>query len=118
MYSFKGVDSNGEFVGLPDAWVRLLQNSDISEEDKNKNPAAVLQALKYYVHSIKRKPGETKYLITNDTADEESKEIEDAMAEESETASSEKSLDEIKNNEAENQEKLPSPILEKVSYKI
>lgn len=79
-----GVDSQtGEFVGLPDAWVRLLQNSDISEEDQNKNPAAVLQALKYYVHSIKRKPGETKFLITNETADVESQEIEE-MTEESE----------------------------------
>ncbi|KFM72158.1 Serine/threonine-protein kinase PAK 1, partial [Stegodyphus mimosarum] len=71
----------GEIEGLPEPWLRLLQQANISKSEQSQNPTAVLQALKYYVHSIKKKPGEVKFITTAKTADEESQEIEDSIAE-------------------------------------
>ncbi|XP_035230922.1 serine/threonine-protein kinase PAK 1-like isoform X2 [Stegodyphus dumicola] len=70
----------GEIEGLPEPWLRLLQQANISKSEQSQNPTAVLQALKYYVHSIKKKPGEVKFITTAKTADEESQEIEDSIA--------------------------------------
>ncbi|XP_054708060.1 serine/threonine-protein kinase PAK 1-like [Uloborus diversus] len=71
--------STGCMEGLPEPWLRLLQQANISSSEQSQNPTAVLQALKYYVHSIKKKPGEVKFITTTKTVDEESREIEDSI---------------------------------------
>uniref|UniRef100_A0A0K0E0N6 non-specific serine/threonine protein kinase n=1 Tax=Strongyloides stercoralis TaxID=6248 RepID=A0A0K0E0N6_STRER len=40
--------STGEFTGMPQHWAILLQNSQISKQEQQQNPQAVLDALKYY----------------------------------------------------------------------
>ncbi|VDM62726.1 unnamed protein product [Angiostrongylus costaricensis] len=40
--------STGEFTGMPSAWARLLMESQISKQEQQQNPQAVLDALKYY----------------------------------------------------------------------
>ncbi|XP_067122077.1 serine/threonine-protein kinase PAK 1-like isoform X2 [Centruroides vittatus] len=72
--------STGEIEGLPDPWLRLLQQANISKSEQTQNPTAVLQALKYYAHSIKKKP-EAKYLGTTETVEQESEEIENVISE-------------------------------------
>uniref|UniRef100_A0AC35TVL4 Protein kinase domain-containing protein n=1 Tax=Rhabditophanes sp. KR3021 TaxID=114890 RepID=A0AC35TVL4_9BILA len=37
-----------EFTGMPQQWAVLLQNSQISKQEQQQNPQAVLDALKYY----------------------------------------------------------------------
>lgn len=71
--------TTGNIEGLPDPWLKLLQQANISKSEQCENPTAVLQALKYYVHSIKKKPGEVKFIATTKTVDEESQEIEDSL---------------------------------------
>jgi hypothetical protein len=38
----------GEFTGMPEAWKKLLLQAQISKQEQQKNPQAVLDALKYY----------------------------------------------------------------------
>ncbi|KAK2165341.1 hypothetical protein NP493_1372g00014 [Ridgeia piscesae] len=45
----------GEFTGMPDSWAKLLQNSNISRAEQQKNPQAVLDVLNYYDTSSKEK---------------------------------------------------------------
>ncbi|KAF8659864.1 hypothetical protein AX16_001748 [Volvariella volvacea WC 439] len=40
--------STGEFTGLPKEWQQLLQESGISKLDQEKNPAAVMEIVKFY----------------------------------------------------------------------
>ncbi|CAB3400381.1 unnamed protein product [Caenorhabditis bovis] len=40
--------TTGEFTGMPEAWARLLTDSQISKQEQQQNPQAVLDALKYY----------------------------------------------------------------------
>ncbi|CAD5231236.1 unnamed protein product [Bursaphelenchus xylophilus] len=40
----------GEFTGMPKHWELLLQQSQISKSEQQKNPQAVLNALKYYTN--------------------------------------------------------------------
>ncbi|KAJ1367356.1 p21 protein (Cdc42 Rac)-activated kinase [Parelaphostrongylus tenuis] len=40
--------ATGEFTGMPSAWARLLMESQISKQEQQQNPQAVLDALKYY----------------------------------------------------------------------
>lgn len=44
---------------------------NFSKTEQCENPTAVLQALKYYVHSIKKKPGDVKFITTDKTVQEE-----------------------------------------------
>lgn len=37
-----------QFQGMPSAWARLLMESQISKQEQQQNPQAVLDALKYY----------------------------------------------------------------------
>lgn len=46
---------------MPESWARLLQNSDISKSEQQKNPQAVLDVLKYYDTSSKVK--ESKFML-------------------------------------------------------
>ncbi|XP_055386984.1 serine/threonine-protein kinase Pak isoform X3 [Condylostylus longicornis] len=54
----------GEFTGMPEAWARLLMNSNISKQEQKKNPQAVLDVLKWFDNS-KQRPN-SKYM-TNAT---------------------------------------------------
>lgn len=73
--------ATGHVEGLPEPWLKLLQHANISATEQSQHPAAVLQALKYYQHSIKNKNGLAKYLATKETAEQESKEIADTIPE-------------------------------------
>ncbi|XP_076357394.1 serine/threonine-protein kinase PAK 1-like [Tachypleus tridentatus] len=72
-------EKTGKIEGLPDPWIRLLQQSNISTTEQSQNPTAVLQALKYYAHAIQKKKGEAKFLGTSETVEEESEEIENTI---------------------------------------
>lgn len=52
---------------MPEAWARLLMNSNISKQEQKKNPQAVLDVLNWFEHSSKQRPN-SKYMInTNAT---------------------------------------------------
>lgn len=53
----------GEFTGMPEAWARLLQASNISKQEQSKNPQAVLDVLNYYDKSSKERE-QTKYMTS------------------------------------------------------
>ncbi|XP_023346290.1 serine/threonine-protein kinase PAK 3 [Eurytemora carolleeae] len=61
-------DESGEFTGMPDAWSRLLANSNISIEMQKKNPQAVLDVLNYFEFSSKHKTDE-KFMTHTSSAD-------------------------------------------------
>ncbi|XP_015600587.1 serine/threonine-protein kinase PAK 2 [Cephus cinctus] len=71
----------GQLEGLPDPWIRLL-NEQISKLEQDQNPAAALQAIKFYNYSIKKKPQEEvfKPFVTEDLIEEESQEIDKILA--------------------------------------
>ncbi|KAJ8920719.1 hypothetical protein NQ315_004858, partial [Exocentrus adspersus] len=52
---------SGEFTGMPEAWSRLLMNSNISKQEQKNNPQAVLDVLNWYDTSSKEPP-DTKYM--------------------------------------------------------
>lgn len=52
---------SGEFTGMPEAWSRLLLNSNISKQEQKNNPQAVLDVLNWYDNSSKEPPN-TKYM--------------------------------------------------------
>lgn len=54
----------GEFTGMPESWAKLLQNSNISKIEQQKNPQAVLDVLNYYDASSKENTG-SKYMIAS-----------------------------------------------------
>lgn len=39
---------SGNFIGLPDKWAKLLQSSNITQQDYAQNPQAVLDVLEFY----------------------------------------------------------------------
>lgn len=41
----------GEFTGMPPMWAQLLQTSQISKQEQQQNPQAVLDALKYFTQA-------------------------------------------------------------------
>ncbi|RWS23963.1 serine/threonine-protein kinase PAK 3-like protein, partial [Leptotrombidium deliense] len=67
--------TTGKIEGLPPPWLNLLQQSKISNVEQEENPTAVLDALKYYAHSMKHKTN-NKYIVTQKTIDDERNEIE------------------------------------------
>ncbi|KAK8788619.1 p21 (RAC1) activated kinase 3 [Amblyomma americanum] len=86
--------ATGNVEGLPEPWLKLLQHSNISAKEQSKHPTAVLQALKYYQHSIKNKNGVAKFLGTKETVEQESKEIADTVPEMSDDEGLDESPDE------------------------
>lgn len=50
--------------GMPESWAKLLQNSNISKIEQQKNPQAVLDVLNYYDASSKENTG-SKYMIAS-----------------------------------------------------
>ncbi|KAJ8939941.1 hypothetical protein NQ318_007869 [Aromia moschata] len=57
---------SGEFTGMPEAWSRLLMNSNISKQEQKNNPQAVLDVLNWYDTSSKEPPN-TKYMTKTTT---------------------------------------------------
>ncbi|CAG9854943.1 unnamed protein product [Phyllotreta striolata] len=61
---------SGEFTlplkGMPEAWSRLLMNSNISKQEQKNNPQAVLDVLNWYDNSSKEPPN-TKYMTKTGT---------------------------------------------------
>lgn len=47
--------------GMPEAWSRLLMNSNISKQEQKKNPQAVLDVLNWYDNTSKEPPN-AKYM--------------------------------------------------------
>lgn len=66
----------GQIEGLPPAWVKLLEASNITNSEQHENPKVVIDVLKYYTHSIKKKANQGKYIATQETIDEDIREIE------------------------------------------
>lgn len=52
---------NGQFVGLPTEWERLLNASAITREDYKKNPEAVVEVLQFYSDITNRKDNPEMY---------------------------------------------------------
>ena len=52
---------NGQFVGLPTEWERLLKTSAITKEDYQKHPEAVIEVLEFYSDITKRKENPQMY---------------------------------------------------------
>ena len=52
---------NGQFVGLPTEWERLLNASAITKEDYKKNPEAVVEVLQFYSDITNRKENPDMY---------------------------------------------------------
>ncbi|CAG5120435.1 unnamed protein product [Candidula unifasciata] len=71
-------DQKGEFVGMPQSWERLLQNSNISKKEQRENPEAVMNSLEMYTHSIEHQPSAVKYMMIATTI-RESEEIIDPV---------------------------------------
>ncbi|GFO44962.1 serine/threonine-protein kinase pak [Plakobranchus ocellatus] len=70
----------GEFEGLPESWAQLLQNSEISKKEQQENPEAVVNSLKTYTKSIKRRPSTAKFMMVATTI-RESDELLDSASE-------------------------------------
>ncbi|XP_052217075.1 serine/threonine-protein kinase PAK 1-like isoform X1 [Dreissena polymorpha] len=51
----------GEFTGMPESWARLLSQSEISLQERKKNPQTVLDVLNFYESSTK-KQDDSKFL--------------------------------------------------------
>ncbi|BFZ08985.1 hypothetical protein BsWGS_12024 [Bradybaena similaris] len=84
----------GDFVGLPDSWAQLLSKSDISKKEQRENPEAVMNALKTYTRSIKRRPSTAKFMVVASSI----KEIDENLEDDRSSFGSEKSQ-EAKNSE-------------------
>lgn len=54
------------FQGMPEAWSRLLMNSNISKQEQKNNPQAVLDVLTWYDNSSKEPPN-AKYMTKTTT---------------------------------------------------
>ena len=52
---------NGQFVGLPTEWERLLKTSAITEDDYKKHPEAVIEVLEFYSDISRRKENPEMY---------------------------------------------------------
>lgn len=69
----------GHLEGLPEAWIRQIGNQ-ITKAEQSNNPDAVLQAVKYYNYSMKKKePEPFKVFITEEEVIEETKAIDNFM---------------------------------------
>ncbi|XP_060066232.1 serine/threonine-protein kinase PAK 1-like isoform X2 [Ylistrum balloti] len=68
--------TTGTFQGLPPHWTALLQHSNISSEEQEENPEAVINSLRLFTKSFKHKPTDhQKYLKVATTIDESDDEL-------------------------------------------
>lgn len=75
--------TTGDFDGLPPAWELLLKGSTITKEEQKQNPEAVINSLKTFDKSIKKKPSSQKFIKVAQSIGEES---EDELEEKNEPA--------------------------------
>lgn len=64
----------GKIEGLPKPWLDLLSQANISPLEQSTNPKAVIDALKYYAHTVKKTNG-NKFLTTQADIDADLREI-------------------------------------------
>lgn len=58
---------------MPDTWAKLLQQSDISKQEQQQNPQAVIDVLKFYDNNMtKTNDSDEKYMNFNKTASRKS----------------------------------------------
>ncbi|XP_012938193.1 serine/threonine-protein kinase PAK 1 [Aplysia californica] len=57
----------GSFVGLPDSWQNILSTSNITQREQEENPEAVVNSLKTYTRSIKRRSSTAKFMVVATT---------------------------------------------------
>lgn len=62
----------GEFTGMPEAWLRLLNTSTITKQEQKNNPQAVIDVLNYYDTSKQRSVGSHKFMQTAKAASADS----------------------------------------------
>lgn len=77
----------GKIEGLPVPWLDLLQEANIGTTEQLENPNAVINALKVYAYSMRKKP--EKFLANQATIDNETEEIEHMMPMKGQKAGSE-----------------------------
>ncbi|GJQ77630.1 Pak3 [Trypoxylus dichotomus] len=68
----------GQLEGLPTAWLKQI-SYQITEQEKCQNPGAVVDAVKYYNYSMKKKEPESFKFITEEGIDEETADMENFM---------------------------------------
>ncbi|KAJ3208179.1 Protein kinase, partial [Clydaea vesicula] len=56
----------GDFTGLPKEWSNLLQTSNISKEEMNKNPQAVLDVLEFYTGNMQTSLNDSMQPVAED----------------------------------------------------
>lgn len=93
----------GQLEGLPTAWMRQIGNQ-ITKAEQSDNPAAVLQAVKFYNYSMKKKeePQGFKVFITERDIDEETEAMDKFMKAKGRHQSKDSDI-------SEDGEKLPPP---------
>ena len=64
----------GTIEGLPQPWLDLLSQANISKLEQSTNPKAVIDALKYYAHTVKKKAND-KFLTTQADIDADVREM-------------------------------------------
>jgi p21-activated kinase 1 len=64
----------GTIEGLPKPWLDLLSQANIGQLEQSTNPKAVIDALKYYAHAVKKTNG-NKFLTTQADIDADVREI-------------------------------------------
>ncbi|XP_062585078.1 serine/threonine-protein kinase PAK 1-like isoform X1 [Saccostrea cucullata] len=67
--------ATGDFEGLPPAWNALLQSSNISKADQAANPEAVINSLRTFTKSVKKKPGVGKFMQIQESVAESDDEL-------------------------------------------
>ena len=55
--------STGEFDGMPEIWLSLLQHSKITKQEQKQNPQAVIHALDFYQHAAQKR--ESKFMYSS-----------------------------------------------------
>lgn len=57
--------STGKIVGLPPAWIKLLETSNISNSEQSENPEALIDVLNFYSESMNK--SSNKFIATQET---------------------------------------------------
>ncbi|KAL3853295.1 hypothetical protein ACJMK2_016846 [Sinanodonta woodiana] len=98
----------GDFVGLPPAWSALLQGSQISKEEQIKNPDAVLNSLRTFTKSIKKKkPSKYIKIGTDITESDDDLDDENRSSRKSNSSGKELEYDNVQHGEKSNGEVFP-----------
>ncbi|XP_033744433.1 serine/threonine-protein kinase PAK 1-like isoform X2 [Pecten maximus] len=104
---------SGKFEGLPPQWTALLQTSEITSEEQQQNPEAVINSLRLFTKSFKHKPnGHQKYLKVATTIDESDDDLD--SEDESSRRSSKRDSDDPPTPHLDNGGDSPSDVFVKV----